>query len=156
MPDTSTPATNGAQAPQVAGAAAFRALGPATLNLPASGLTVRVRRAHLAELALAGAFPDGLTARVLERIGVRQANRPDSSAELRERLAENAALADAVCCAVLLEPRMVPADTDPVPEDAITPEQMPFRDREHVFLYASGLVEEVRRQVATFPGAGAG
>lgn len=154
--DTPTDQAIATQAPPApATADAFRRLRatPEALTLPASGLTVHVRRVHLAELALSGAMPDHLTARVLERIGIKAGReRPDTPDELRRRLAENVELADAVCCAVLVSPRMFPAgDGEEPAAGAITPEDMPYQDREHVFLWACGLVQEASARAARFP-----
>lgn len=131
--------------PVIASAEEFRRQRDATevLTLPDSGLAVRVKRAHIAELAMAGAIPDHLTGVVLRKLGQQGGvEKEPPPATLREALRPNAELIDAVCCATLVEPRMVPADT-PVADhpDALRPSDVPWRDREHLYLYACRLVE---------------
>ena len=137
-------------------AAAFRAqaAAPAYLLLPESRLTVQVKRAHISDLAAAGQIPNellGIVARVLGLPGA--SPRPDT---LEESARESRAVIDAVCCAVLVEPRMVPegADPDGAGGDAVWPSDVPWADREHIFQYAARLGEV--RPLARFPVGQAG
>lgn len=108
------------------------------MRLPTSGLVVRVQRVHVAELAVAGKIPDHLTSQVLAQLHLSKRAADDEPATLEEQVGQIVGLVDAVCCAALLEPRMEPEPSSP---DVLAPGDMPYADREHVYLWVCGLVE---------------
>lgn len=145
------PSTNGTTpSPTTATAADFRSLGDAVeLELPDSGFTVMVGRAHISDLAAAGLIPSELSGVAARIIGT--AGATPIPTELAQAARETQDIIDAVCCAALREPRMVPSDT-PVHEhpDALRPRDMPYADRERVFAYVARLGDAAR--YARFPG----
>lgn len=124
---------------QPATAAQVRALGKTMLvELPESGLTVEVGRVHIAELAAQGLIPDGLTPIVMRELGMDSAAKLQSPAALAEQALQ---AIDAVCCAVLVSPLMRRPENVVDAEATITPADLPYRDREHIFQVVCRQVE---------------
>lgn len=106
--------------------------------LPTSGLTVRCQRVHIASLAAAGKIPDHLSGAVLSALNIRDDEDREPPKTVKAAVEKTVELVNAMCSAVLMEPRMVP---DPRGEDAISPDDMHYADREHIYQWACGLVE---------------
>lgn len=126
------PTVNG-DGPTVASAEELRAAlkRPTYLELPESGLTVEVSRAHIADLARAGRIPNRLTGAVMRTL--RMAGAPPAPDSLDELVAETADLIEAVCMAVLVKPRMAPA---PIDGSVLRPADLSFRDKETIYGWA--------------------
>lgn len=98
-----------------------------TIELPESGLTVKVRRAHIMELARQGVLPNHLPSVVLTALAM-DSGKPQAL-DAREHARIDGELVDAVCAAVLLEPRM---DLEPSEKGVLAPQDMPYADRVHI------------------------
>jgi hypothetical protein len=118
-----------------------RGQAPIALTLPESGAVVHIRRPQAIELAAQGLIPDHLAAQLLK--GTEDLESPERAREFVEVI-------DAVCCAVLVSPRMQRPDMPTLGGDALTPADLPFADRlliHQVVMRAEGVFH-----LARFPG----
>lgn len=140
------------ESPKATSAAEVRAhrAHPRLVALP-SGITVEVQRLALLELAAAGRIPDDMTTDVL--VGLSEAlgeAGEQSPAEAKRRMNRRLEVIDAVCIAMLVEPRMSADGAG----DSIAPRDLEFGDR--TYLYALALGTEEGPELAPFPfGQGA-
>lgn len=107
---------------------------PVTIELPVSGVTVRVKEIDVMDLVAAGDIPDTLSHHVWESFdGKVRGKTPKQTQEL---LVERRRIVHIVCCAMLVEPRMT-MDDPPAP-DTISPSDLPWPDREMLWAVACG------------------
>lgn len=126
----------------------FRTLArrPIRLRLPESGLVVELRKIHIAELAAQGLIPDQLTGMVMSEMGV-EAPPAKSPGDFAGPLVS---CVNAVCCAVLAKPLMRRAEDVEDSAAALTPEDVPWADREYLFRVACR--QEEVHDLSRFPG----
>lgn len=137
------------QHPQITSVEEIRArrAHPHFIVLPESGATVRIEKVTVLELAANGRIPDDLTKGALT--GLIEALEDSITAtpdEARRSMRRHIELINVVACSVLAEPRMTMQPS----EGAITPEDLPFDDRFHLYNIALGLVRGPN--LAPFPG----
>lgn len=114
------------------------------LTLPETGAVVHIRRAQVMDLVAQGLIPDHLTPAVLKGQDLEES--ADTTREFIE-------VVDAVCCAVMVEPRMQPAGM-PAIGDALTPADLPLIDR--IYVHQVAKRAEGVFHLARFPGEPAG
>ena len=136
-PDEGAPPAAPASAAQVKAWAAH----PYTVELPESQLAVRIRRVSMLEIVAQGRIPDELTRAALVGLAeaMQEARGQEKPQEARRIVRRRLDLINAVCCAVLVEPRMS-ADEHP-PADTIAPSDLSLTDRVHLYGIAVGTEE---------------
>lgn len=154
-PDEGAPPASPASAAQVKAWAAH----PYTVELPESQLAVRISRVSMLEIVAQGRIPDELTRSALVGLAeaMEEARKEVKPQEARRVVRRRLDLINAVCCAVLVEPRMV-MDEHP-PANAISPGDLSMTDRVHLYGIAVG--SEEGPNLTPFPveptgGVGAG
>lgn len=103
------------------------------IQLPISELVVDVREVDTMDLATNGEIPEHLSRHVWEDIETITDGMKDK--EIQEALANHKDLIHVVCCATLISPRCVLEDPG---EDEITPDLLPYADREFLYRLACG------------------
>lgn len=103
------------------------------ITLPQSELDVTVREVDVMDLAANGTIPDNLTQHVWDDLATLTDGKTNQ--ERAEILKEHADMIAVVCCAMLVEPRMVLDDPD---DGEITPTDLPYVDREFLHALACG------------------
>lgn len=122
-----------------------------TVECP-SGMVVGVRHVHAADLAAQGVLPEPLTRHVFSDLADLKAaaQTPEEAARVE---VERVDLINAVVAAFVSSPEVVTGPVEDVPPAALHVSELPWPDRLHLFLVASGQVEA---GLARFPGGQAG